>query len=419
MQLCRVLFHGALLGSALAVTASVPAGAANASGTDWQRRLAVTGHHTSVRQSEAASRVITAGRNPGYAFTVMHDFAGSPSDGAGSGAEVSLDSSGNVYGTTDYGGANTYGTIFEITANGAESVVHSFGGSGDGSTPDGAITIEPNGDKYGTTSYGGSSENGVIWKLAADGTYSVVHNFSADECNFARGRLVQDKKGNFYGTCLFGGANLDGTVIKFTAKGKVTVLHNFVGTDGEFPEHNVVMDKDGNIYGVTAFGGASDNGTIYEIARDGTFTSLYSFTGGAADGGFPYGGLAIDKNGNVYGSADDGGAYSAGTVFEMAAGGTFAVLYNFTGGADGEFPEGDMLLMGKNLYSTTTQGGANGQGGIYELTSKDKLKVLADFSNTNGNYYSAGLTRNGKSFYGTAQYGGPSDNGTVFSLTKK
>ncbi|HEX4159103.1 MAG TPA: choice-of-anchor tandem repeat GloVer-containing protein, partial [Rhizomicrobium sp.] len=369
MHLGRILFHGALLGSALAAAASAPAVAASASRADLERTLAVTGRHSSARQSQAPSRFIRATRNAAYTYTVLHDFAGAPGDGAGSGAEVALGATGNIYGTTDYGGANTYGTIFEITPDGKESLLHSFGGAGDGSTPDGAVTIESNGDMYGTTSYGGSSENGVIWKLAADGTYTVVHNFSADECNFARGRLVQDKKGNFYTTCLFGGANLDGTVIKFTPKGKVTVLHNFVGTDGEFPEHNVVMDKDGNIYGVTAFGGASDNGTIYEIAGDGTFTSLYSFTGGA-DGGFPYGAPAIDENGNLYGSADDGGAYSSGTVFELTAGGTYKVVYNFTGGADGEFPEGDMLLMGKNLYSTTTEGGANGQGGVYEVTSK-------------------------------------------------
>lgn len=417
MRIYQTLFHAALLGS-VAAAALAPASGASLSYAE-KRSLATWGHHSHA--SGAVSRFIAASRQAGYTFNLLHTFTGAPGDGAGSGAEVTLDASGNVWGTTDWGGSNGsngYGTIFEITTNGTETLMHSFGKTGDGATPDGAITILSNGDMYGTTTYGGTSENGVIWKLTASGKYTVVHSFTADECNFARGRLVQDKQGNFYGAGLFGGANSDGTVFKFTPKGKVTVLHTFDSTDGAFPEHGVVMDKDGNIYGVTAFGGTSDNGTIYEIAKDGTFTSLYSFTGGTSDGGFPYGGLAIDSQGNLYGSADDGGANGDGTVFELTPGGTFTVLYNFTGGADGSFPEGDMLRVGKNLYSTTTSAGANGEGGVYELTSKGKLKVLANFSDTDGNYYSAGLTPSGKTFYGTAQYGGTDDDGTVFSLTK-
>lgn len=413
MRFSRRSLHCALLGSAFALAAWAPAAGAHQYSVDQKRILATEGHHTSA---VPGGHVATG--HAGSTFTVLHDFGGSPGDGANSGAEVTLDNSGNIYGTTDYGGANTYGTIFEIATDGTESVIHSFGGSGDGSTPDGAISILSNGNMYGTTTFGGASQNGVIWEIPAGGVYTVLHNLTADEGNFARGRLIQDKKGKFYGTCLFGGANSDGTVIKFTQTGKVTVLHTFDGTDGEFPEHGVVMDKKGNVYGVTAFGGATDNGSIYEIAKDGTFTSLYSFTG-TTDGGFPYGGLAIDKAGNLYGSADDGGANGDGVVFELSAGGTYTVLYNFTDGADGEFPEGDTLRLGNNLYGTTTGGGANSEGGIYELTPQGKLKVLANFSQTNGNYYSAGLTPSGKVFYGTAEYGGTGDNGTVFSLKRK
>jgi uncharacterized repeat protein (TIGR03803 family) len=422
MHICQTLFRDALLGSTLAVAALTPAAGASLSRADWDRIRAATGNHSSAVQSGAASG-FTAARPPAT-YTVLHDFAGPPSDGAGSGAEVTLDSAGNIYGTTDYGGAygtNGYGTIFKIATGGAETLLHSFGGTGDGTTPDGAVTITSAGNMYGTTIGGGSSGNGVIWKLAAGGTYTVLHNFTADESNFARGRLIQDRKGNFYGSDLFGGAAGDGTVFKFNARGKVSVLHTFSGTaDGEFPEHGVVSDKAGNLYGVTAFGGADDNGTIYEIAKDGTFTTLYTFTGGA-DGGFPYGGLAIDRDGNLYGSADDGGSDGVGTVFELAPGGTLTTLYNFTDGTDGANPQGDMLRVGKGLYSAAASGGdpTCRCGGIYEITAKGKEKMLQAFTPTTGNVYSAGLTPSNGVFYGTTQYGGNNDNGVVFSLTKK
>jgi len=415
MHSCLSPFRVALLGSALALVSLSAAAGANAHRPDAEKRL-LAAHGN--QHAAIAAGVARMGHRPHATYTVLHAFAGGPNDGAGSGAEVTLDSAGAIYGTTDYGGANGLGTIFQL-ANGSESLLHSFGSGSDGTTPDGAITIEANGDMIGTTIGGGATGNGVIWKLAAGGTYSVLHAFTSDEGNFLRGRLVQDKKGNFYGTALFGGSTGDGTVFKYSAGGKLTVLHTFNGTDGEFPEHGVVRDKAGNLYGVTAFGGTGDNGTIYRIAKDGTFTTLYNFTGGA-DGGFIYGALAIDKDGNLYGNADDGGSAGLGTVFKLAPDGTYTVLYNFLGGTDGRNPEGDMLLHKGGLYSTTTGGGdpGCGCGVIYEITAKGKEKVLEAFTADSGNEYAAGLTPSNGVFYGTTQNGANDDNGVVFSLTK-
>jgi uncharacterized repeat protein (TIGR03803 family) len=420
MPVCHTLFRVALLGSALGIAALIPAAGANPSRADLERSLAATGNNSSVSQQgvDSVSHFRVA-RQPST-YTVLHNFAGPPGDGQDSGAEVTLDSSGNIDGTTDFGGANGAGVIFQLAPGGTEMLLHSFGGAGDGSTPDGAVSIESNGDMIGTTESGGSSSNGVIFKLAADGTYTVLHSFASNEGNFLRGRLIQDKKGNFYGTALFGGTPGDGTVFKYSAKGKLTVLHAFTGADGEFPEHGVVSDKSGNLYGVTAFGGASDNGTVYEIAKDGTFTSLYSFTGGA-DGGFLYGGLAIDKDGNLYGSTVSGGANGQGTVFKLTPGGTPTTLYSFTGGTDGGSPEGDMLLAGNDLYSMATSGGDQscGCGAIYEITAKGKEKVLHAFTGTDGGGYSAGLTASGHTFYGTTASDGANGYGVVFSVTRK
>jgi uncharacterized repeat protein (TIGR03803 family) len=418
MHSCLTPFRVTLFGSALALLALSPAAGANAQRTEAAKRvLAAQGKHSSAMGARSSLMASSRAR---ATYTVLHQFAGGTNDGAGSGAGVTLDSTGNIYGTTNYGGTNGYGTIFKLATNGAESLLHSFGGTGDGDNPDGAVTIEANGDMIGTTIGGGSTGNGVIWKLAADGTYTVLHAFTSDEGNFLRGRLVQDKKGNFYGTALFGGTTGDGTVFKYGAGGKLTVLHTFSGPDGDLPEHGVVRDKAGNLYGVTAFGGDSDEGTIYKIAKDGTFTTLHHFSGGS-DGGFLYGGLAIDKDGNLYGSADDGGSNGYGTVFRLAPDGNLTVLYNFTGGTDGRNPEGDMLLKGTSLYSTTTGGGDTSCqcGVIYEVTAKGKEKVLEAFTATSGNEYSAGLTPSNGVFYGTTQNGADNDNGVVFSLSKK
>jgi uncharacterized repeat protein (TIGR03803 family) len=198
------------------------------------------------------------------------------------------------------------------------------------------------------------------------------------------------------------------------------VLHAFNGDDGQYPEHGVIADKAGNLYGVTAFGGASGEGTVFKIDTAGNFSTFYSFTGGA-DGGFAYGALDIDKDGNLYGSTVDGGANSAGTVFELSPTGTLTTLYNFAGGSDVGGPEGDMRLVGKTLYSTATTGGdpTCQCGGIYEITSKGKEKVLHVFTGTDGSGYSAGLTLANGVFYGTVQAGAIQQNGAVFSITKK
>lgn len=420
MSVSHTSLRVALFGSALALAAT--AALAAPSRADLERSLAATGRHASA--AHAASG-FAARHTPGWTYTVLHDFAGEPSDGDGSGAEVTLDSAGNIYGTTDWGGpygaGNDYGALFKVATDGTESILHFFGNTGDGTNPDGAVTFLSNGNMIGTTTFGGSTNNGTIWQLTAGGTYSILYSFAADQGNFIRGRLVEDGRGNFYGTALDGGAANYGTVFKYNlAKNKVTVLHSFNGTDGEFPEHGVVRDKSGNLYGVTAFGGTSDEGTVYKIAKDGTFSTLYNFTGGA-DGGFIYGGLAIDKDGNLYGSADSSSPGS-GTVFKLAPDGTYTVLYTFTGGSDGAYPEGDMLLKGTNLYSTATGGGDSSCscGVIYEITSTGKEKVLEAFTPTSGNEYSAGLTPAGNGvFYGTTQNGATGDNGVVFSLKKK
>jgi uncharacterized repeat protein (TIGR03803 family) len=415
MRSCHTPFRAALLGSALALVALTPAIGANMSRADLQRFRAVHGNQPSALHTARSHAPVRL--DPTY--TDLHDFAGSPNDGADSGANVTLDDAGNIYGTTDFGGANGAGTVFKLAPDGTQTLLYSFVGP-EGAEPDGAVIVMPNGTLYGTAGSGGASGNGTLFKLTAKGKYKVLHDFSSDDGSFLRGRLVRDRLGNFYGTALFGGANFDGTVFKYASDGTFSVLHTFNGADGEFPEHGLARDSAGNLYGVTAFGGTSDEGTVFKIAADGTFSTLYNFTG-QADGGFLYGTVDVDKDGNVYGSTVDGGAHAQGTVFKLAPNGTLTTLYNFTGGTDGGGPEGDMLLSGGNLYSTATGGGDPncGCGVVFEITSRGKEKVLHAFTNATGGAYAAGLTKSGGVFYGTtASYGAHSD-GVVFSVTKK
>jgi uncharacterized repeat protein (TIGR03803 family) len=368
------LFRNTFLGSVFLASLFTPAGA----------------HETGVAQS-------------GSKYSVLYNFPGAPAGSFG-GNEVTPDSSGNIYGTTIFGGANNYGSVFRLASDGSESVLHSFS---EGDSPDAPVLILPNGNMIGTS-------GGTIWQIASDGTFSVLHSFTVDDGFSPSGKLVQDKDGNLYGTCQLGGEHNNGTVFEYTAAGQFTVLHRFGGDDGLSPTRGVVIDNKGNLYGATSFGGTTDQGTVYKIARDDTFSSLYSFSGGA-DGEMPIGGLAIDEKGNLYGNTfGDGG----GTIFKITPKGTLTTIYTFTGGINLTDPDGDVLLAGKTLYGSASAGGAYGLGGLYEFSLKGTEKTLADFSDANGNSLSDGVTLWGKFFYGSTASGGSSENGVVFRVKK-
>jgi uncharacterized repeat protein (TIGR03803 family) len=341
---------------------------------------------------------------------------------------VNVDDAGNLYGTTHNGGAHDVGAIFKIAQDGTETLLHSFAlGDGKGYNPYGGVTVdESTGDLYGTTEFGGASDAGEIWKLASDGTFTVLHSFDdTNDGRQPRWRLVRDNTGNFYGVALFGGASNDGTVFELKTNGKFKLLHTFSGADGADPVGRLDRDGAGNLYGVTFSGGAHNWGTVYKIAPDGTFTSLYSFTEGA-DGGFPEGGVQHDDVGNIYGTTASGGD-GYGTLFRLAPDGTLTTLYTFTDGKDGGAPFGDMLRTSSGkLYGTTTMGAGgdcqNGCGTVFEFTPGGRLKTLHRFAggSVDGGQADAGLVK-GKNgtLYGATPYYGAAGDGVVFSLTKK
>ncbi len=295
--------------------------------------------------------------------TVVYTFAGAPSDGESPQTGVVLDRAGNIYGTTFRGGADNYGTVYKLTPNGQETILHSFTGGADGALPTG-VALDSAGNLYGTTEQGGSgsrtdAQEGVVFEIDAAGTFSMLYSFSGlSDGGQPLGGVVLDPAGNLYGTTLYGGAG-GGVVFKIDAAGAYSVLHTFQGSDGEYPWAGVTLDRAGNLYGTCETGGLGW-GTVYELNAQDDFSVVYAFPQGPGGYGFPQGPVAIDESGNLYGTLAGGpsfpggppGAY--GQVFEINTSGNETVLYNFPGGPGGSDPTGSpVTLDGKgHLYGT-------------------------------------------------------------------
>ncbi len=368
---------------------------------------------------------------PSVTYGVLHSFGGM-GDGENPYAGL-LNVNGTLYGTTAYGGANGDGTAFSITSFGAtpfgtETVLHSFkGGSGDGEYPFAGL-INVKGTFYGTTSEGGANCSpsggcGTVFAMTPSGTETVLHSFGGSgDGNGPLAGLI-NVKSTLYGTTMEGGANGDGTVFSITPSGTETVLHSFRGSgDGEFPLAGLVNVK-GTLYGTTVYGGANNDGTVFSITPSGTEDVLYSFKG-APDGQRPYAGL-INVKGTLYGTTHLGGANCSpsggcGTVFAITASGTETVLYSFKGGSgDGEYPYAGLINVKSTLYGTTIEGGAAGVGTVFSTTPSGTETVLHSFGGSgDGEYpYYGGLINVKGTLYGTTYYGGTHGDGTVFSIT--
>ncbi|HEX4079799.1 MAG TPA: choice-of-anchor tandem repeat GloVer-containing protein [Rhizomicrobium sp.] len=365
----------------------------------------------------------------GVSYEVLYNFAGSPNDGALPDANLMKDKTGNLYGTTVRGGSANYGTVFEVTTGGTETVLYSFQYGSDGYYPDPGTPIEDGaGNLYGTCQDGGAYGHGTVFKLAPNGTETALYSFGSfgtDGVTPFAG-LIADAKGNLYSTTENGGADGWGTVFELAPDGTETVLYSFAGypSDGAYPYSSPIRIG-GNLYGVTTGGGAGNSGTVFELVKGkkGAWTEkvLYSFTGGA-DGAGPTSDLIHDSAGSLYGTATSGGANGYGDVFKLAPDDTFTVLYSFQGGSDGENPSSaPRLAKNGNLYGTTYYGGANGgYGTVYELAPDGTETVLHAFAGPpNDGAFPNGaghLTDIGGYLYGTTFSGGANSVGTVFRI---
>jgi uncharacterized repeat protein (TIGR03803 family) len=261
--------------------------------------------------------------------------------------------------------------VFKLDATGKETMLHRFTGSPDGLNPVGTLVRDTKGNFYGTTSGGGdlSCDCGTVFRIDAAGKETVLHRFTggADGANPLSG-VIRDAAGNLFGTTTLGGASGYGTVFKVDNIGMETVLHSFTGgADGMYPYAGLVPNGV-DLYGTTNLGGAFNYGTVFKLDKTGTETVLHTFTNGA-DGGQPVAGLIRDATGNLYGTTYSGGASNNGTVFKLDTTGKETVLHSFTGGWNGFGPFGGVVRdAAGNLYGTTNYGGALGHGTVYKIT---------------------------------------------------
>jgi uncharacterized repeat protein (TIGR03803 family) len=262
---------------------------------------------------------------------VLHSFQ-SGSDGARSIASLIADQAGNVYGTSLYGGgtAGMYcpegcGTIFKVAPDGTETILHAFAGyPSDGAESESGLLADEAGNFYGMTTTGGQYGAGTIFKLAPDGTETVLHSFRTHDGKNPQGALIADQAGNLYGTAQNGGTGRAcdggcGTAFKLAPDGTFTVLHSFRGgnRDGATPLTSLLADQAGNLYGTAVSGGRSNFGVVFKLTADGTSTVLHSFAGGQGDGQNPDTNLIADQRGYLYGTTAQGGTNDLGVVYKV------------------------------------------------------------------------------------------------------
>jgi uncharacterized repeat protein (TIGR03803 family) len=341
-------------------------------------------------------------------------------------------SDSNFYGTTANGGTSQNGTVFRISPSGIYTNLYSFSGIV-GSQPSAGLVQGSDGNFYGTTTLGGvtnqnpfdSSGYGTVFKFSPVGTATVLYSFTGGaDGGVPLAGLVQGSDSNFYGTTEIGGTSTNcrfgcGTVFKISPAGTLTTLYTFSGANGANPTEALAQGSDGNFYGTTQGGGMDNEGTMFKISSAGTLTTLYSFPFGL-DNLYPYAGLVQGSDGNFYGTTQNGGTNGVGSVYKISPAGTLTNLYSFSRGANGYSPVAG-LVEGSDgsFYGTTEEGGTSSNGTVFKISPAGTLTLLYSFSGgADGREPQAGLVQGSDgSFYGTTYIGGTTNVGTVFRLT--
>ena len=289
---------------------------------------------------------------------------------------------GNFYGVTDAGGGpGDNGTVYKITPSGKLTTLYTFCAQPncrDGSAPQ-SLLLGVDGSFYGTTAAGGANNFGTVFKISRTGTLTTLYNFCAQAgCMDGEnpGGLVQASNGNFYGTTTAGGSSAQGTIFKVTRAGVLTTLFSFDLTDNGNPYYSLIQGIDGNFYGTSYGGGANNGGTIFKMTPAGTVTTIYSFCSEQRcdDGENPYAPLVQATDGDFYGTTYRGGAQGggAGTIFKLTTQGSLTTLYNFCSTFncdDGASPAGGIVQDTNGTLYGSTQLGGNSLPGVGTLFS--------------------------------------------------
>ncbi|MGO8679046.1 MAG: choice-of-anchor tandem repeat GloVer-containing protein [Limisphaerales bacterium] len=343
---------------------------------------------------------------------------------------------GSLYGTTVSGGAANAGTVFWLSADGrAFKTLYSFSGSGDGANPSAALAQGSDGNLYGTAYNGGVGNSGTLFQITPGGDFTLLGSLSGTNGAQPDAALVQASDGSWYGSADDGGPFTNmvfqaagyGSIFRLAPDGQMSFPVLLSDSNGARPGP-LTQGPDGNLYGTTVWGGPYVNGsayglgygTIFMMSTNGVLTTLYSFTG-AEDGGWPYAGLVLGKDGNFYGTALSGGRqfYGYGVIFQVTPDGKYSKLYTFVN-SDGANPYAG-LIQGSdgNFYGTTYAGGGQGLGTVFRVTPSGALTTLYSFAGSidGGNPLGGLVQASDGNFYGTAATGGAYSNGVIFRVS--
>jgi len=360
------------------------------------------------------------------------------------------DSAGNLYGTTGSDGFYRFGTVFQVRPSPygiwTESTIYSFTGGSDGGSPEAVMTLDAEGNLYGTTQVGGSGSCncGTVFELSRSAhgvwTETTLYSFAggADGSNPRYTNLVFDAAGNLYGVTEFGGTAHGGTVFELSPQAgggwTESVLYAFAGgaTDGANPLGGLVFDTAGNLYGAAYDGGSSNCGGgcggVFELspqAGGGWREQMIYFFQNGNDGSTPDSLLIIDPAGNLYGMTQFGGIESCGTVFKLSpeTGCTWSkhTLHEFTGSPDGCAPFLNMVRDSVgNLYGVAEGGGAMDDGAIFQITPGGTEQTFFSFSGGNNGSDPRSLIMGpaGRALFGVTFGLGSTSSGVLFEISK-
>lgn len=315
------------------------------------------------------SRITNAG-----VVTPVVSFSGL--EGADRGAEpvgaLLATTSGDYYGLTRRGGVNDGGTAFRISADDTFTSLSGFG-STTGQFPEDTLTLGSDGFFYATAGEGGVNGLGTIFKMTQNGARTRLISFTgiSGTAPGARpnGTLTAGDNGDLFGTTAEGGTSDIGTLFRLTATGELLPLVQFTGANGATPLGALVRSVDGNFYGTTSAGGGSNLGTVFRLSPVGTLTTLAQFTGasGAARGAMPAGTLLCAPDGTLYGTTTSGGTNGFGTVFRISSSGVHSTLFDLTGTNGAGGPSAPVFASDGNLYAASPDGGPRGGGVVYRI----------------------------------------------------
>ena len=357
-------------------------------------------------------------------MTLIHTFSGAIDDGADPQYGTLSINGSTMYGMTMGGGSNNLGAIFKVDTNGGNfSLMHSFTGSTghsentDGRAPQSGLTLIGS-NLYGTAVFGGTSGQGNVFKIGADGNaFTVLHSFTASDGAFPYGDLTPSGS-ILYGATFGGGSGNRGTIFKINMETNEYTYTQPFSSNNYGPLGGLTLCGS-TLYGTNTYGTSNSKlGSIFKINTDLTgFEIIHPFTGTTEDGAFPYENTLTLCGSTLYGITRSGGGYGSGTIYKMNLDGSgFTILHSFE---KYTAPKGDLTLIGSTLYGVTSGGGGGSMGTIYKIdTSGDNYSIIHSFNNSDGMGILpiGGLTLNGSTLYGMTMWGGQYNHGTIYAL---